>query len=295
MKKRSIMSKTIFSLAIGMAIAGMSTSAFAATPVVMTKAIPVSQLNSNQQDALSTLLNLNLDAETTKKCLSSDTVLSLLKKQNNATTKDTTKKDKNDLVQQICDVLKKEKPSTDKNTKPEMNKPEKPQEKPEINKPEKPEKPETIPGEIPGNKPEGEINPGDKPAVEQPGTDSSVDKEAQEVLTIVNAERAKAGLQPLKLDSKLSKMAKDKAIDMAKNNYFDHNSPTYGSPFDMMDKYGIKYKTAGENIAEGQRNAEEVMKDWMNSSGHRENIMNPSFTTIGIGFHEGYWVQAFTG
>ena len=70
---------------------------------------------------------------------------------------------------------------------------------------------------------------------------------------------------------------------MQTKNYFSHTSPTYGSPFDMMKAYGISYKSAGENIAMGQRSPEEVVQAWMNSQGHRENIMNPNFTHIGVG------------
>lgn len=84
---------------------------------------------------------------------------------------------------------------------------------------------------------------------------------------------------------------------MKDKNYFDHQSPTYGSPFDMMKSFGISYKTAGENIAQGQKTPEEVVKAWMNSQGHRENIMNPSFTHIGVGYVESgnYWTQQFIG
>lgn len=118
---------------------------------------------------------------------------------------------------------------------------------------------------------------------------------AKEVFAIVNQERAKAGLPALKLDSSLSAMAQEKAVDMAKNRYFDHTSPTYGSPFEMMKKYGISYSYAGENIAMGQRTAQEVMTGWMNSQGHRKNILNANYDAIGIGYYNGYWVQAFTG
>jgi uncharacterized YkwD family protein len=116
-----------------------------------------------------------------------------------------------------------------------------------------------------------------------------------EVINLVNQERAKAGLKPLTSNAKLAKMAMDKAVDMYNNNYFDHNSPTYGSPFDMMSKYGITYSTAGENIAKGQTSAQQVMTDWMNSPGHRANIMNGSFTTIGVAYFNGEWVQEFIG
>jgi uncharacterized YkwD family protein/spore coat assembly protein SafA len=121
-----------------------------------------------------------------------------------------------------------------------------------------------------------------------------------EVLALVNKERAKAGIAPLEMDWELQRVARTKSCDMAENNYFSHNSPEYGSPFDMMQAFGIKYKTAGENIASGQRNASEVMNSWMNSSGHRANILKGSFTHIGIGYCQGgqsgtYWTQQFIG
>ncbi|WP_036745534.1 CAP domain-containing protein [Paenibacillus sp. UNC451MF] len=116
---------------------------------------------------------------------------------------------------------------------------------------------------------------------------------ANQVVTLVNQERAKAGLPALTSDSKLANMAMDKAKDMYDKNYFDHTSPTYGSPFDMMKQYGISYSYAGENIAKGQRNPEEVMNAWMNSEGHRQNIMSPNFTKIGVAYYNGEWVQEF--
>ncbi len=122
----------------------------------------------------------------------------------------------------------------------------------------------------------------------------------KKVVELVNAERAKAGLKPLKLNTELSKVATLKSQDMAKNNYFDHNSPTYGSPFDMMKKFGISYRTAGENIAMGQTSPEQVMNGWMNSPGHRANILKSSFTEIGVGVAKNssgrlYWTQQFIG
>ncbi|MGN9865788.1 CAP domain-containing protein [Bacillus swezeyi] len=126
---------------------------------------------------------------------------------------------------------------------------------------------------------------------------SSVSAYEKEVVELTNAERKKQGLKPLTLDEKLSKVARTKSQDMKDNNYFDHNSPTYGSPFDMMKKFGISYRTAGENIAKGQRTPQEVVKAWMNSEGHRKNIMNPDFTHIGVGYVKdgNYWTQQFIG
>nr|WP_246132310.1 CAP domain-containing protein [Paenibacillus hemerocallicola] len=118
---------------------------------------------------------------------------------------------------------------------------------------------------------------------------------AQQVLQLVNQERTKAGLQSLSMNDSLSNMAMTKAQDMYNNNYFDHQSPTYGSPFDMMSAFGITYNTAGENIAKGQTSPMEVMNQWMNSPGHRANILNSSFTQIGIAYYNSEWVQEFIG
>jgi uncharacterized YkwD family protein len=126
------------------------------------------------------------------------------------------------------------------------------------------------------------------------GTVAQKSSFATQVVTLVNQQRAKAGLSALKVsNSTLTKMALDKAKDMYNNGYFDHNSPTYGSPFDMMKKYGIRYSYAGENIAKGQRTPQEVMTGWMNSPGHRANILNANFTTIGVAYYNGVWVQEF--
>lgn len=120
---------------------------------------------------------------------------------------------------------------------------------------------------------------------------------AQQVLVLVNQERAKQNLAPLTLSADLSKVAQLKSEDMKNKNYFDHISPTYGSPFDMMKKYGINYKNAGENIAKGQKTAQAVVTAWMNSEGHRKNILNASFTEMGIGYVKSgsttYWTQMF--
>lgn len=122
--------------------------------------------------------------------------------------------------------------------------------------------------------------------------------QAQAVLDLVNAERAKAGVNPLQLDEQLNEVATVKAKDMAENNYFSHDSATYGTPFDMMHSFGVSYRSAGENIAAGQKSAEEVMNSWMHSSGHRANILNASYTHLGVGYCVNdngvpYWSQEF--
>ena len=118
-----------------------------------------------------------------------------------------------------------------------------------------------------------------------------------EVVRLVNDYRIKNGLKPLTSDSKLSYAARLKAQDMHDKKYFSHTSPTYGSPFQMMKDLGITYRSAGENIAMGQRTPSEVMTAWMNSPGHRANILNSSYTKIGVGYvaDGNYWTQEFIG
>jgi uncharacterized YkwD family protein len=116
---------------------------------------------------------------------------------------------------------------------------------------------------------------------------------ATQVVHLVNQERAKAGLNALTSNGALTTMSLDKAKDMYNRNYFDHTSPTYGSPFDMMKTYGIQFSYAGENIAKGQRTPQEVMTAWMNSAGHRQNILNSHYTKIGVAYYKGEWVQEF--
>ncbi|MEC0178483.1 CAP domain-containing protein [Paenibacillus favisporus] len=165
-----------------------------------------------------------------------------------------------------------DKPTTTKPSTPQTSKPSAPQTS-------KPSTPTTTTPSTPSNN--SGSNTADKSGY------------AAQVIKLVNQERAKAGLGALKENTKLSGMAMDKAKDMYSNNYFDHNSPTYGSPFDMMKKYGISYSYAGENIAKGQKDPADVMNAWMNSEGHRANILNSHYTTIGVAYYNGVWVQEF--
>ncbi|MBE6645429.1 MAG: SafA/ExsA family spore coat assembly protein [Ruminococcaceae bacterium] len=128
-----------------------------------------------------------------------------------------------------------------------------------------------------------------------PTLDSSVSEYESEVVRLVNVERARYGLSPLKEDWQLSRVARYKSQDMKDKSYFSHTSPTYGSPFQMMKSFGISYKSAGENIAKGYATPEAVVNGWMNSSGHRANILNKSFTHIGVGYVQSgnYWTQMF--
>lgn len=130
-----------------------------------------------------------------------------------------------------------------------------------------------------------------------PGSDSTASAYEAEVIRLVNKVRVESGLRPLAANWELSRVARFKSRDMRDNHYFSHTSPTYGSPFQMMRDFGLSFRTAGENIAYGQRTPQAVVDAWMNSSGHRANILNDSYTQIGVGYvADGrYWTQMFMG
>ncbi|WP_374103876.1 CAP domain-containing protein [Bacillus sp. ISL-7] len=143
-----------------------------------------------------------------------------------------------------------------------------------------------------------------QPAPKQPSTTQNnapatgtVSQYVQQVIDLTNAQRSKNGLPALKADTQLNSVAQKKSLDMQQKNYFSHTSPTYGSPFDMMRDFGVTYKSAGENIAQGQRTPQEVVTAWMNSEGHRRNILSSNFTHIGVGFEATgkHWTQMFIG
>lgn len=128
-----------------------------------------------------------------------------------------------------------------------------------------------------------------------PTVDASVTAYEQEVIRLVNEIRVQNGLKILAYDWELSRVARIKSQDMKDNRYFSHNSPVYGTPFQMMKNFGISYRSAGENIAKGYATPQVVVNAWMNSSGHRANILNESFTHIGVGYvaSGNYWTQMF--
>ncbi len=139
------------------------------------------------------------------------------------------------------------------------------------------------------------IYPGDKITV--PNEENAMTSFEREVVDLVNEIRVKNGLKKLKINWQLSRVARYKSMDMRDKGYFSHQSPTYGSPFDMMKSFGISYRTAGENIAKGQRSPQAVVDAWMNSSGHRANILSSSYTEIGVGHvsQGNIWTQMFIG
>ena len=145
--------------------------------------------------------------------------------------------------------------------------------------------------------------PVEKPAAPIEKNDTTVSSSnltyEQKVVELVNVERQKAGLSTLKMDSAISNVARAKSKDMAVNNYFAHQSPTYGSAGDMLRQFGISWSAWGENIASGQRTPEIVVNAWMNSPGHRANILSNNFSKIGVGYVTNsngtpYWTQIFT-
>ncbi|WP_064091669.1 CAP domain-containing protein [Rossellomorea aquimaris] len=154
------------------------------------------------------------------------------------------------------------------------------------------------------NQPAQEPNTGQpEPPTQEPKTnqDSQAAKSdgfVQQVIDLTNKERSKNGLGALKSDGELSNVAEMKSEDMKEKNYFSHTSPTYGSPFEMMENFGIDYSSAAENIAVGQETPKSVVNAWMNSPGHRKNILNKQVTHIGVGIAKDsgqgiYWTQMF--
>lgn len=135
-----------------------------------------------------------------------------------------------------------------------------------------------------------------KPAI---SATSSIKSFEDEVVKLVNKERSRRGLQTLQANWEIARVARYKSQDMINKRYFSHISPTYGSPFKMMESFGIRFSAAGENIAYGQNTPARVMNAWMNSPGHRANILSRTYSRIGVGLAKNkygvcYWTQLFT-
>ena len=162
--------------------------------------------------------------------------------------------------------------------------------------------PQEEPGEAPPQETPDEETPQETPpAQEEPDEDApeesgGVQEAAEAVTSLVNAARQDAGLSELELDADLCAAAQARAQEIAQS--FSHTRPDGSSCFTILEEFGISYRAAGENIAMGQRTPEEVMDGWMNSSGHRANILNGTFTSIGVGYYvdgagAAHWVQIF--
>ena len=155
--------------------------------------------------------------------------------------------------------------------------------------------------ELPAQPPEEVEPPAEEapPAQEEPDApeeSGGVQEAAEAVASLVNAARRDAGLSELELDADLCAAAQARAQEIAQS--FSHTRPDGSSCFTILEEFGISYRAAGENIAMGQRTPEEVMDGWMNSSGHRANILNGTFTSIGVGYYvdgagAAHWVQIF--
>lgn len=121
---------------------------------------------------------------------------------------------------------------------------------------------------------------------------------SHKTVSLVNIERKKAGLPLLTLDEELSQVALIKSKDLAEHGYWDHHSPLYGPPWEMAGNFDYTYRSFGENIARNYHSPEEVVKAWMNSEGHRANILKANYTQLGVGITEDqdgnlYWVHMF--
>lgn len=207
-------------------------------------------------------------------------------------------------------VVKDRQPQTPRPPQPEQpdgNADDQPDQQPNIpNQPETPEQQPNVPEEPTDptpEEPETEPAPREPEQPQQPTVPDApvenVDRgQESQLLNLVNQERTKNGLPVLSSDSELTRVARIKAQDMIDNDYFSHYSPTYGSPFDMMNQFGIDYQYAGENLAQNT-SVNRAHTALMNSSGHRKNILNPNFTHLGIGIKQanrGYiYVEMFIG
>ena len=192
---------------------------------------------------------------------------------------------------------------------PEQTPDEQPDETPEETPDEQPEsKPEETPDEIPeetpdntpqlpeGSRPEETPDNGTEQNPEDNNNGTSQGDFASQVVALVNAERAKQGLSALTIDTKVQQAALVRAKESAQS--FSHTRPNGSSFSTALTEAGVSYRTAGENIAYGQSTPQQVMNAWMNSSGHRANILNANYTTIGVGYTvingTAYWAQLFT-
>lgn len=202
-----------------------------------------------------------------------------------------------------------EQPDETPDNTPDETPDEQPDETPEQTPDEQPEsKPEETPDEIPeetpdntpqlpeGSRPEETPDNGTEQNPEDNNNGTSQGDFASQVVALVNAERAKQGLSALTIDTKVQQAALVRAKESAQS--FSHTRPNGSSFSTALTEAGVSYRTAGENIAYGQSTPQQVMNAWMNSSGHRANILNANYTTIGVGYTvingTAYWAQLFT-
>lgn len=187
------------------------------------------------------------------------------------------------ILKEICTKLENNPNFCPEIEKPEITVPETPA--PETPAPEVPEPPAAETPDIP-QEPDTDISEGDTAL-----------SYAEQVVKLVNEERAKAGLSPLTLDADITAAANIRAQEIKQ--LFSHTRPDGSSFSTVLKEQGISFRGSGENIAWGQKSPEQVMNGWMNSEGHRANILNKNFKNIGVGYYQdengvNHWVQLFT-
>lgn len=190
----------------------------------------------------------------------------------------------------ICGQFPGNQPEEAPEQTPDTEQPEEsPEQTPDTEQPE--ETPDNTPQQPDDNRPEQ--TPEQTP---EEDNDSSQGDYASQVVALVNAERAKYGLSALKVDSRVQQAAQVRAAETVQS--FSHTRPNGSSFSTALTEAGVSYTRSGENIAYGQSTPQQVVQAWMNSSGHRANILNESFTTIGVGYTvsggTAYWAQLFT-
>jgi uncharacterized YkwD family protein len=189
--------------------------------------------------------------------------------------------------QATYDLLKQQYADKGGDTKPADPAPApQPEPKPEP-KPEPQPKPQPKPDPQPTPQPKPDPTPAPQPKPEpKPEPVQGLSAEEQQMVNLINQERAKAGVAPLKVDLRMVQSARVKSKDMIDNNYFSHTSPTLGGFATLIRKYAPDYRYLGENLA-GNRSVQAAHTALMNSEGHRRNILNPNYTSIGIGIVNG--------
>ena len=222
-----------------------------------------------------------------------------------------------EIPEEMPEQTPEEQPDETPDNTPDETPDEQPDETPEETPDEQPEsKPEETPDEIPeetpdeqpeetpdntpqlpeGSRPEETPDNGTEQNPEDNNNGTSQGDFASQVVALVNAERAKQGLSALTIDTKVQQAALVRAKESAQS--FSHTRPNGSSFSTALTEAGVSYRTAGENIAYGQSTPQQVMNAWMNSSGHRANILNANYTTIGVGYTvingTAYWAQLFT-
>ncbi len=137
------------------------------------------------------------------------------------------------------------------------------------------------------------LNAAPQPAPVQAAPTPAFGTFEQQVFDLTNQQRTQQGLSPLSLNLTLNDVAEKHSQDMATRNYFSHQGLDGSQPWDRMRADGYNYSRAAENIAFGQPTPQDVVTAWMNSPGHRQNILDPNLKDIGVGYSNGYWTQDF--